>query len=54
MERTADRAAYAWRVLTDPTLQEWEAVRLPDVLLPFYPALRPARRLWAELRRVRR
>lgn len=38
------------RAAFDPTLREWDALRLPDALVGFYPAFRPIRRLWSALR----
>jgi len=55
-EGTPDRLRLLARVTFDPTLQEWEAMHLPDALVGLYPALRPVRRLWTAVapRRSRR
>lgn len=41
----ADRLRYAWRWLTVPSPEDWDAVRLPDALFPAYRAIRPVRLL---------
>ncbi|MBK7906234.1 MAG: nucleotidyltransferase family protein [Gemmatimonadetes bacterium] len=46
-EGAPDRLRLLARATFDPTLQEWEAMRLPDALVGLYPALRPVRRLWS-------
>jgi hypothetical protein len=45
-EGAPDRLRLLARATFDPTLQEWEAMHLPDALVGLYPALRPVRRLW--------
>jgi putative nucleotidyltransferase-like protein len=42
-EKNNDRLRLGWRLLTTPGVREWEAVRLPDSLLPLYRAVRLVR-----------
>ncbi|MDB4947873.1 MAG: hypothetical protein JWM27_522 [Gemmatimonadetes bacterium] len=44
-EGAAQRALYAWRWLTLPTPEDWNAVKLPDALHPLYRIVRPVRLL---------
>lgn len=46
----ADRLRLLRHVALDPTLREWEALRLPDALVGLYSVFRPFRRLWAATR----
>jgi hypothetical protein len=43
MDGPADRANYLLRSAIEPTLREWEFIRLPDALLPLYYVIRPLR-----------
>jgi hypothetical protein len=43
LDGNADRARYLAHSLFDPTLREWELVKLPDPLLPLYYPIRLAR-----------
>jgi hypothetical protein len=52
-ERSGDRARLLARATFDPTLQEWNAVQLPDALVGLYPVLRPFRRAWTAVRGAR-
>lgn len=45
MDGNVDRAKYLLRSAVEPTLREWELLRLPDALLPLYYLIRPARLL---------
>ena len=49
-ERTSDRLRLLTRATFDPTMQEWDAVHLPDALVRLYPVLRPFRRVWTAVR----
>jgi hypothetical protein len=42
-EKMNDRLRLVWRLLTTPGVREWEAIRLPDSLLPLYRAVRLVR-----------
>ena len=42
-ERWRDRARFFWRLATNPSISEWETVRLPDALFRLYRAIRIAR-----------
>jgi hypothetical protein len=42
-ERMADRARFIWRLATTPSVGEWQAMKMPDVLFPLYPIIRAAR-----------
>jgi hypothetical protein len=44
-EGVGERMRFAWRWLTLPTPEDWQALPLPDALLPLYRVLRPARLL---------
>src|SRR5262249_42735748 len=44
-ERFRDRAAYTYRLLTTPTVEDWRQVELPDSLSFLYPILRLPRLL---------
>ncbi|MFN0098809.1 MAG: nucleotidyltransferase family protein [Gemmatimonadaceae bacterium] len=46
---TVHRLRLLARSAFDPTLREWEALRLPDALVGLYPVFRPIRRLWSAL-----
>jgi hypothetical protein len=41
-ERWRDRARFIWWLATTPSVQEWEAIRLPDRFFPLYRGLRIA------------
>jgi hypothetical protein len=43
LDGSADRIRYLMHSFFDPTLREWELVRLPDALLPLYYPIRLAR-----------
>jgi hypothetical protein len=43
LDSGADRARYLMHSVFDPTLREWELVKLPDALLPLYYPIRLAR-----------
>jgi hypothetical protein len=43
IERPQDRLRYSIHRATTPTLSDWEIVKMPRVLFPFYPLLRPIR-----------
>jgi hypothetical protein len=43
IERLRDKLRYCIHRATTPTLSDWEVVRLPTVLFPCYPLLRPMR-----------
>ena len=49
-DRAADRLRLLRHAALDPTLREWEALRLPDALVGLYPVFRPFRRLWSATR----
>lgn len=42
-ERTSDRAKFIWRLAATPSVGEWQAMQMPDILFPFYPLVRAAR-----------
>lgn len=42
-ERWRDRAKFVWRLATTPSVQEWQAVRIPDRYFPLYRGVRIAR-----------
>ena len=42
-EKWRDRAQFIWRLSTTPSVQEWEAIRMPDPLFGLYRGLRIAR-----------
>jgi hypothetical protein len=42
-ERWRDRAKFVWRLATTPSIQEWQAVRIPDRCFPLYRGVRIAR-----------
>ena len=42
-ERWRDRAQFIWRLATTPSVQEWEAIRIPDRFFALYRGLRIAR-----------
>jgi hypothetical protein len=42
-ERWRDRAQFVWRFATTPSVQEWEAIRVPDRFFAVYRGLRIAR-----------
>lgn len=44
-ERWRDRARFAWRLATTPSLAEWQMIRLPDALFPLYRGVRIGRLL---------
>ena len=46
MDGNRDRANYVVRTAVEPTLREWELLRLPDALLPLYYLIRPVRLLF--------
>ena len=46
MDGNRDRANYLVRSAFEPTMREWELLRLPDVLLPLYYLVRPVRLLF--------
>ncbi len=52
-ERASDRVRLLTRATFDPTMQEWDAVQLPDALVGLYPVLRPFRRVWTAVRGAR-
>ena len=43
LDGSADRARYLMHSVFDPTMREWELVKLPDALLPLYYPIRLAR-----------
>jgi hypothetical protein len=49
-ERASDRLRLLTRSTFDPTMQEWDALQLPDALVGLYPVLRPFRRVWTAVR----
>ena len=49
-EGASNRLRLLRHAALDPTLREWEALRLPDALVGLYPVLRPFRRLWTAMR----
>lgn len=42
-ERILDRAQFVWRLATTPSVGEWQAMQMPDILFPLYPIVRAAR-----------
>lgn len=52
-ERASDRVRLLTRATFDPTMQEWDAVQLPDAFVGLYPVLRPFRRVWTAVRGAR-
>jgi hypothetical protein len=42
-ERWRDRAKFVWRLATTPSVQDWQAVRIPDRYFPLYRGVRIAR-----------
>jgi hypothetical protein len=42
-ERWRDRMAFVWRLATTPSVQEWQAVQIPDRYFPLYRCVRIAR-----------
>jgi hypothetical protein len=42
-ERMLDHARLLWRLATTPSVGEWQAMKMPDVLFPLYPIIRAAR-----------
>ena len=42
-ERWRDRARFLWRLVVTPSVGEWKAVQLPDVLFPLYSGVRAFR-----------
>jgi hypothetical protein len=42
-ERWRDRGQFIWRLATTPSVQEWEAIRIPDSFFALYRGLRIAR-----------
>jgi hypothetical protein len=44
-EGVVERTRFAWRWLTLPTPEDWQALPLPDALFPLYRAVRPLRLL---------
>lgn len=42
-ERRRDRARCLWRLASTPSVGEWEAVRIPDILFPLYRGVRGVR-----------
>jgi hypothetical protein len=42
-ERRSDRARFVWRLATTPSVGEWQAMPMPDILSPLYPVIRAAR-----------
>lgn len=42
-ERMSDRVRFVWRLATTPSVGEWQAMQMPDVLFRFYPIVRAVR-----------
>ena len=42
-ERMSDRVRFVWRLATTPSVGEWRAMQMPDVLFRFYPIVRAVR-----------
>jgi len=42
-ELMSDRAKFIWRLATTPSVGEWQAMKMPNVLFGFYPIVRAAR-----------
>jgi len=42
-ERRIDQARIVWRLTTSPSVGEWKAMRIPDIMFPMYALVRAAR-----------